>query len=708
MKLVSMQMRNWRSFYGDNALEFSTDPDKPVTLILGSNGAGKTALLNAFTWVIYGEFTEGFDRHTDLINHEALNLDPHDDAQVELHLVHDGREYRIRRTVTAPQQAAGTNAVFVSVDGTTETEEAIHQLLPKALKDLFFFPAETFGTAKILRSQTKRDGTPSLRIDEAIRTLLAGDVYENAVRDLRSAVNSPALKPSKGNSDDALARASSDYEQAQALLDSAEREHEELPDMLAFAKSEADKAEHAAHQFDPEKIREFNEELTLKAKAVEHARLDALNATSLYVELARHAHGHFAIKGIRAAVARLDTAEACGMIPPRIDGQVLDHSLEHGRCALCGEPLSDAGRSRVEDLRQRVADSTTALRGLEARSQLKGYLVRSQESLNQLRARVTEFAAAFESVSSPAADADLTHLRATIGECIALADRYEKRATTALKDFQDHHAPDPAAGNLVQVAIARKLKVVEIEDRLERNATNLIDLKAKRDAAFSTLAAKSKGSQESTNRIAAINLLEEAKAFFETASTGLTGFGRLDFERAINQTFTDLVRKPYELRVDSEFRIELYSQGTEQQVAASQAENVLLLIAFLGAIARLAPVYQQIARDRAQFTAVGGVETSGAHGFPVVIDAPTSALDDQYEEEVVKALPRLLPQVIIPVSAKSVTNWEKISDKVGRVYIMELTSKGQDNRKIRWGGKDRVYSTSDDSVMTRTRIVSAD
>ena len=48
-------MRNWRSFHGDNEIHFSTDPATPLTLIFGSNGSGKTALLNAFTWAVYGD-----------------------------------------------------------------------------------------------------------------------------------------------------------------------------------------------------------------------------------------------------------------------------------------------------------------------------------------------------------------------------------------------------------------------------------------------------------------------------------------------------------------------------------------------------------------------------------------------------------------------------------------------------------------------------
>ena len=74
MRFVSMTLRNWRSFHGENSLEFSTDDNKPVTLVLGPNGAGKTALLNAFTWVIYGDFTEGFDKRDDLINQRVAAL----------------------------------------------------------------------------------------------------------------------------------------------------------------------------------------------------------------------------------------------------------------------------------------------------------------------------------------------------------------------------------------------------------------------------------------------------------------------------------------------------------------------------------------------------------------------------------------------------------------------------------------------------------
>jgi hypothetical protein len=166
-----------------------------------------------------------------------------------------------------------------------------------------------------------------------------------------------------------------------------------------------------------------------------------------------------------------------------------------------------------------------------------------------------------------------------------------------------------------------------------------------------------------------------------------------------------LVRKSYELRVDKNFCISVLDEGTDQGTAPSQSEYVLLLIAFLGAIARLAPQYQKIASEKAQLKKVGEVTTSAEEGFPVVIDAPTSALDEEYEKEVIKALPQLLPQIVVTVSAKSVERWEAINAKVGRVYIMELTSKGQSDRTVRWGGKDRAYSRSDDTMTARTKIV---
>ncbi len=708
MKFVEMRLNNWRSFYGTQSLVFSTDPERPVTLILGSNGAGKTALLNAFTWVIYGDFTEGFDRRQDLINHEALKIDPDAEATVELVVVDDGKQYKIRRTVNATQQTNNANDVFVSVDGMTQIEEAVHQLLPRALKDLFFFPAETFGTAQVLKTKHSQAQSASLAIDNAIRTLLAGDVYHNAVGDLRAAVNNTSLKTNKGVGDNALAAASADYEMALAVLNEAEQQNEKLPGQLAHAQAEAEKAARIASLYDGDKIKAFNQDLERKTKAVATAKTELALANSLYVKAARLAHTHFSQKAIQSAIHRLDTAEQCGLIPPRIDGNVLDLSLKNGICALCGDQLSDTGTHRVEMLRERVADSMTALRGLETRSLLKEHVKNSAKAMAELHEEVTAFCERFENVSSPAPNADLPHLRATVHECISLADHLVKKSEMELEDFKSAQATDQPVGNVVEAAVARQLAVQELESSLATMADRLSTLRSSRDAKLAIYTAKSKGSQDSSNKIAAIKLLEEAKNFFEAALEGLSDFGRIDFERAINVVYADLVRKDYELRVDRNFRIELFVKGTDQLVAASQAENVLLLIAFLGAIARLAPKYQQIAKDRAQFTQVGHVETSAEEGFSVVIDAPTSALDDEYENAVVNALPKLLPQIIIPVSAKSVTKWQAISDRIGQVFVMELTSNAQNDRTVRWNGKDHVYSRNDESVMSRTKIVKID
>lgn len=67
MKLTKLRLHNFRQFYGTTPpIVFSTDPGR-VTVIHGANGAGKTALLNALTWVLYESFSRGFQLEDQLV-----------------------------------------------------------------------------------------------------------------------------------------------------------------------------------------------------------------------------------------------------------------------------------------------------------------------------------------------------------------------------------------------------------------------------------------------------------------------------------------------------------------------------------------------------------------------------------------------------------------------------------------------------------------
>ena len=55
MKLIQLTMMDYRQFLGEQTLDFAQDGEANVTVIHGFNGSGKTALLNAFVWCLYGQ-----------------------------------------------------------------------------------------------------------------------------------------------------------------------------------------------------------------------------------------------------------------------------------------------------------------------------------------------------------------------------------------------------------------------------------------------------------------------------------------------------------------------------------------------------------------------------------------------------------------------------------------------------------------------------
>lgn len=704
MRFERIGLSNWRSFRGQQEIQFVVDPDKPITLLLGPNGSGKTALLNAFTWALYGEFTAGFDKRDALVNLEAVRADPDAQAWVELSFSHDGDSFTIRRSTSARQQTRQVpSTLVVTKNGERGVEADVHQILPPALRDLFFLPAESVTTASVLTSGEATDAA-SFDVGTAIRSLLSGDVYDHASKNLREATASEALKFPKNYRDETVRAAQNAYEQAIAEVNAAQDRQDNLPLLLSEAREKAAKAKQQAEVYNPVKIQAWEEKRSGMQRAIADAEAQIAAADEIYQELSHGLQMHFSRCAVHTAVRRLDLADEAGIMPPRIHEQVIQKTLDKGRCALCGEDLTESGRERVQQLEALASEGRLAVRGLESRTRLRQFQKEEVKALSSVRTRVVRLADKL-GVGAPPTDADMKLVGAVLRTCIDVAHSLRRQA---VKDFEESEDKGPKADdeNLIEKAMVAQRRVDLLESEKEAIGRKVDELERRAADLLADYDKKAQKSEEHAHKTRALGILQEAKRYFDEARKGLETYGRKDFEKAVNQTYSDLVGKPYEIRVADDFKMKVQVRGTEEELPPSQSEKVLLLIACLGAIARLAPHYDQIAKEGRQFEDTGGVVTARGTGYPVVLDAPTSPLDDEYEEDVVHALPQLLPQTIVPVSAKAVETWEHIEGSCGAVYVLEMTSDNSTDRVIAWKGKDYRYSVNEETaVPARTRIV---
>ena len=99
MLIKSLYYKNFRQFKGEKTIEFSCDPKKNVTIILGNNTFGKTTLLQMFNWCFYNRAIFN-DNPNFLLNLELKSQMYNGDSNevmVEILLIHEGREYTINR-----------------------------------------------------------------------------------------------------------------------------------------------------------------------------------------------------------------------------------------------------------------------------------------------------------------------------------------------------------------------------------------------------------------------------------------------------------------------------------------------------------------------------------------------------------------------------------------------------------------------------------
>ena len=66
----TLSIENFRCFCSTQKMEFSIDKKRPVTLLISTNGTGKTSFLNSIVWCLFGELVHGTDLPDKLVNDE--------------------------------------------------------------------------------------------------------------------------------------------------------------------------------------------------------------------------------------------------------------------------------------------------------------------------------------------------------------------------------------------------------------------------------------------------------------------------------------------------------------------------------------------------------------------------------------------------------------------------------------------------------------
>lgn len=192
MIIERLHLRDFGIYGGRHAFDLAPDPEggKPIVLVEGHNGAGKTTFLEAIRLALYGKSALGtrvaqkaYDAYLRERLHRGSNNDGIEIA-LELRRREKGVERRYQITRSWQFKTNGVEeALSVVVDGSIaststadEWQDVLTDMVPHGVSQLFFFDGE--------KIQDIAQGDASAGLQQAIRPLLGLDIIEQLRTDL--------------------------------------------------------------------------------------------------------------------------------------------------------------------------------------------------------------------------------------------------------------------------------------------------------------------------------------------------------------------------------------------------------------------------------------------------------------------------------------------------------------------------------------------
>lgn len=226
MRLHSLTLRNVGVYRGPQTVQFSTYKTKPITLIGGKNGTGKTSLLDSIPLALYGtrarrilngvSYPEYLHR---LVHHGESSAS----VTLEFDRTEDGESvrYEVERSWSRTSRGRSSDQLSVRTNGESRSDleaawpEYVEGIMPLAVADLTIFDGE--------KIESLADPASSA---EVLRTSLFGLLGLDLVDRLRSDLQNYRRRVARTHDGDAASELTDQLYRAEAVLADAVEQRE--------------------------------------------------------------------------------------------------------------------------------------------------------------------------------------------------------------------------------------------------------------------------------------------------------------------------------------------------------------------------------------------------------------------------------------------------------------------------------------------------
>jgi DNA sulfur modification protein DndD len=650
MKFERLELCNFASYFGEHSIDLDCAPDKPVIVVLGGTGQGKTTLFDAINWALYGadyEITVKEKRNRailDYVNETALREAQKKKEFVEmsctLYFEHEGRHYYITQSLsTAPylengslkaQQSDRMTALYEILSSGSHKPIRYDSLfldtiLPNNVKDYFLFDGDRIYNLSLPGS--------SQEVRDAIYRVVDLELLSNArdhLRDVAAEYRREAKRESKGD----LTAVEEQYEREYERLERLKEEVSRLDQEKIAIEAQIKKLEAELESL-PDTSELQNRRSALQSRAEQMERQLAELHSSLRASAATAALS-FAQQPAHDLVVILDSKREKGEIPKAVSQTLLTDLIKLDRC-ICGtefvegDAIHQALLHRLESEKRKPNDQALLDLLMElgkASALIDEAFSRLQEQDRQaqlLRTDLREIGLEIQQVDQELGKLPKVDVRKLVQE---VRDRrnalsgVERKINQAQSQIQ---VTEKSIQNLVKKRDElskqqTKARALQLRERLATTAENEID------RIYQVFAEKSRQAVEALT-------IEEFKRFVLSASE-------------------------YQVRLSEDYELEvLDSNGNRALQRLSMGQSQCLSLSFITAISRVSEKHP-----------------------PLVIDMPFGRLDQDVHDAISRRLPDLTRQLIlflIPNIEWNETTDRNLTPKCSHIYQLDFEEKNR-------------------------------